>query len=114
VGAEVDIPTVLGDIQDSMRGILSGEEDPYKAGRDIWGRAFTAATDSKELMWPLWLLWGALTDWVEVKPDEKDQAYEAMHRASREWLSVAQDTTLHKSYFERWLYEELGCERPEQ
>ena len=95
-----------------MRGILSGEEEPYEAGREIWSQAFMAAKDSKELMWPLWLLWGALTDWVEVRPKEKDQAYEAMRRASREWLALAHDSTLHKPYFERWLYEELDCERP--
>ena len=97
-----------------MRGILSGEEDPYKAGREIHHRAFIAVPNSKELMWPQWLLWGALTDWVEVKPNEKDQAYEAIRRASREWLTVAHDMTLYKPYFDRWLYEELGYERPEQ
>lgn len=95
-----------------MRGILSGEKDPYEAGRDIHFQAFAAAAYSKELMWPLWLTWGALTDWVEVRPNERDQAYVAMRRATREWLAVAHDMTLHKPYFERWLYEELGCERP--
>ncbi|MFL5342537.1 MAG: hypothetical protein ACJ8F7_20515 [Gemmataceae bacterium] len=97
-----------------MRLIVAGGEPPYDAGWRIWGTAMEHSPASKELMWPLWLLWGALTDWVEVKPHEADQAESAMRRAAQEWLALPDDADAQRAYFERWSYEEIGYERPEQ
>lgn len=97
-----------------MRVILSGEKPPYRAGRRIWATAMQHASSSDEIMWPLWLLWGALTDWVEVKPDETEQAESAMRRAAQEWLSLPDNVEAQRTYFDRWLYEEMGYDRPEQ
>ena len=96
-----------------MRSIVSGGADLYDAGRRIWGEAFSHADDSPDLMWPMWLIWGALTDWVEVKPEETEQAHEAIRRAAREWLLLADDPGVQEAYFQRWVYEELGYERSE-
>ena len=106
------VSAAIDRIQIDMEQIASGREDPYKAGWRIWGEAFALAAESGELLWPMWLQWGALTDWVELKPSEAEQANDAMRRAAREWLIVADDPSRHRSYFERWLYEELGCPRP--
>lgn len=57
-------------------------------------------------------MWGALTDWVEYKPEEKPKAEAAMMRATKEWLAIDQGS--QTAYFDRWLYEELGYARPNQ
>jgi hypothetical protein len=106
------ISAALRRMEADMRSLASSEGDPYEAGRRIWAEAFSLAGESKDLMWPLWLLWGALTDWIEMKPDETHRACEAMRRASREWLVGGGQANSRRAYFEKWLYEELGIERP--
>jgi hypothetical protein len=101
-------------IEGDMRLIVSGGESRYDAGWRIWATAMEHASASKELMWPLWLLWGALTDWVEVRPAEADRAESAMQRAAQEWLSLPDNAEAQRAYFDRWLYDEIGYERPEQ
>ncbi|WP_143536963.1 hypothetical protein [Rubricoccus marinus] len=96
-----------------MRLIVAGEVDPYDAGWRIWGQAFGHAAEYPDIMWPTWLIWGALTDRVEVRPEETEQAYEAIRRAAREWLLLPDDPSAQEAYFQRWVYEELGYERPE-
>jgi hypothetical protein len=98
-------------IEQAMRAIASHDGSPYRAGLDIWSTAMGHA-GSTEWMWPTWLLWGALTDWVEVRPEEKDQAEHAMRRAAREWLSLPAHAEPRRAYFDRWLYDEIGYDRP--
>ena len=101
-------------IEEDMRLIVSALDSPYDAGWRIWGTAMEHAPTSKEMMWPLWFLWGALTDWVEVSPAESGQAESAMRRAAQEWLSLPDNAEAQRAYFDRWLYDEIGYERPQQ
>jgi len=96
-----------------MRLIVSRDRPPYRAGWRIWGTAMRHADASREVMWPMWLLWGALTDWIENKPQDTSQAAAAMRRAAQEWLAVPDEVQAQRVYFERWLYEEMGYERPQ-
>jgi hypothetical protein len=107
------VSAALHRIETDMRAIVAGDGDPYEAGWRIWGEAFSLAPQSNDLMWPLWLLWGALTDWVEVNPEETDKAHAAMRRAAREWLSLNDDESSRQKYFHRWLFDELGYEKRE-
>lgn len=94
--------------------LVSGRVTPYDAGSEMWGLAMGSVgpgTDGEHCH-ALWLVWGALTDWVEVKPDEEVAAQAAMRRAAAEWLDAREDETAWRAYFDRWLYEELGYERP--
>jgi hypothetical protein len=100
-------------IETLMRLIVARRGSPYRAGWRIWSTAFSYAPESTELMWPIWLLWGALTDWAEVKPAEADQAESAMRRAAEEWLALPNNPEAQRAYFERWLYDEMGIERPQ-
>jgi hypothetical protein len=111
-----DISTALQTIEEEMRKMLSGEAEPYSCGWEIWGTAFKNADKSMEVMWPLWLIWGALTDWAENGPQEKTKAEAEMLRAAREWLSLDRtDPAARKAYLDRWVYDEMGYERkPEQ
>ena len=100
------------DIEACMRQIVSRRGSDCAAWR-IWGTAAEHATDSKTIMWPLWLIWGALTDWVEQKPAEAEQAESSMIRAAQEWLSLPETDEAQRAYFDRWLYDELGYQRPQ-
>lgn len=95
-----------------MRLIVSGDADPYDAGTRIWAEALGRVPDCPGLMYPTWLIWGALTDWVEVKPEETDLASQTIRRAAQEWLLLPDIPGIREAYFERWMYEELGYERP--
>jgi hypothetical protein len=59
----------------------------------------------------LWQLWGALTDWVQLHPDQRDAAESVMRRAAAEWLEVDDDQAAIEAYFGRWLHSELPQER---
>ena len=95
-----------------MRLIVSRDGSPYRAGVRIWATAMTHSPESDAILYPLWLLWGALTDRIERKPAETEQAESAMRRAAREWLSLPDSLEAQRAYFDRWLYEEMGYERP--
>jgi hypothetical protein len=96
-----------------MRLIVARRGSAYRAGRRIWGISMGHAPECTELMWPMWLLWGALTDWVEKKPEETAEAEAAMRRVSAEWLSLPNSSEARHAYFDRWLYQEMGYERPD-
>jgi hypothetical protein len=90
-----------------LQAMVAGEAEPYAAGWDVWATAFGLVPESPELMGPLWLIWGGLTDRVEVRPEETAQANEAMLRAAREWLAL-DDECVRTAYFDRWAHDELG------
>ena len=105
----------LNTVRRCSEDLVADRVKPYDAGREMWGEAMGGAIEDGidgEHCQALWLLWGALIDWVAAKPDETTQAERAMRRAAGEWLEVRLDPRLWRPFFERWLYEELGYERP--
>lgn len=109
---KVSTATALALIERWMRKMLQGQLEPYDWGSKIWGMAMGKASESPDVMWPLWLIWGALTDWVEVRPAEKSAAEQEMLRAAREWFALPEgDHAARESYLERWVYDETGYER---
>jgi hypothetical protein len=110
--AKYDSAGALSAIEQEMRAMVAGCAQPYAAGRKIWAIAFTHAKDYPESMWGLWLVWGALTDWVTMKPHEKERAEQEMLRASREWLALdLSDPKSRDAYLHRWVDDELGIGR---
>jgi hypothetical protein len=102
-------------IRSEADALVSGTAEPYAAGRHIQFTAMAASGGDSldgEHCWALWLLWGALTDWVEQKPGERPKAEEAMRRAAKEWLELPDGEPAWRRYFDYWLYSELGLERP--
>ncbi|MFF1353139.1 hypothetical protein [Streptomyces sp. NPDC058297] len=65
-----------------------------------------------EALYSLALIWGELTDRVELRPAETDQAETHMVTAAREWLTVEGDREAGARYLDRRLHEILGFERP--
>jgi hypothetical protein len=95
--------------------LVASSRDPYETGRRIHSKAMSAASGDSpdaEHCWALWLLWGALTDWVERKPDERPEAAQSMRRAAKEWLELPNGESGWRRYFDHWLYSEMGLERP--
>jgi len=87
--------------------------DPYEVALRIWGDSMGAVSESCVLAHPMWLLWGALTDWVECKPEETELAKTQMVRAAQAWLALDRtDSATVDRYFDYWLYEVCGYERP--
>jgi hypothetical protein len=107
---DLRISALLSEIEAHMRRLIAAEAGRYEVAWEIWGKAMSAV-DSPDLTHPLWLIWGALTDWVELRPEETYQAEQAMVRAATEWLSLPYgDATARKNYLDRWVFDELGYE----
>ena len=72
-------------------------------------RGFSALCPLEDWIYgPLWQLWGALTDWVEVKPEQTEQAEAKMREAAHAFLPIADDDEALRLYFDQWLYAEEG------
>ena len=98
-------------------------ESPYEIAREIhfgamsgipgaWDELDERQKQLNDQLHALWLLWGSLTDWVENKPAETAEAEAAMRRAAREWLELPDDEASWRPFFDRWIYDEMGYERP--
>ncbi len=98
----------LRDIEAHMRAMLNGDSPPYDAGIAIWAKAMSAT--NSDVLHAMWLIWGSLTDWVENRPAETQEAEAAMLRAAGEWLALAEPSS-RKAYLDRWVYDECGYQR---
>ena len=104
-------------IRSLCSGIDTGALDPYAAASEMHGLGMrnAARPDGKadDEAWAHWLIWGALTDWIEVRPAEKVQAEAAIVDAARKWLTVEGDPVARLAYFDRMIYDVCGYARPE-
>jgi hypothetical protein len=67
--------------------------------------------EAEESAGRLYLIWGALTDWVELRPDEEQLTMSEMLRGAREWLTLCDDRDAVDRYFDHWLYDVCGYKR---
>ncbi|RQW92295.1 hypothetical protein [Micromonospora globispora] len=107
-GTELD----LDEINRLFRRILVAES-AYEAAADLWEELGPPELDD-DLRMSLYPQWAAFTDWVELKPEEEEEASLEMVRAAQEWLALdlADDAALDR-YFDHWLHEVLGYARHE-
>ncbi|MGW5586940.1 hypothetical protein [Streptomyces sp. NPDC003857] len=93
--------------------MLNSDASPYEPALEVLGLASGGmpVDDGDEACNSLTLIWGELTDWVELRPSETDQAETHMVTAAREWLTVESDREAEGQYFDRWLHDILGYER---
>ena len=66
---EDSVAAGLQEIDRELSQLVAGDAEPYSAGWSVWRTAFPLAPKSPDVMWPLWLMWGALTDLIEVEPE---------------------------------------------
>ncbi|MFF8975408.1 hypothetical protein ACF08A_00985 [Streptomyces cellulosae] len=100
-------------VRAQAEAMLNGDASPYDLALKIWRLAMGEwpGSDGDEACISLHLIWGALTDWVELRPMETDQAETHMVTAAREWLTVEGDQQTEAEYFDRWVHDILGYER---
>jgi hypothetical protein len=101
VAKPVDEDDALRRIDDAIAA-LPEADDLYWAATGI----AAAASDGLTMSLPAchhYAIWSELTDWYELKRDERPAALAAMLRAAAEWLTPKNDATERTEYFDRWL-----------
>jgi hypothetical protein len=102
-------------VDEQARRLVSDTHRAYDVGLELWKLGMGGIPDEflRDVAWPLWLIWGALTDRVESsEPGAEAEAAAAMKRAATEWLAISRDTEARRQYLDRWVYAECGYERP--
>lgn len=108
----------IEEVSAKAQSLVDGSGSPYDVGIQLWSQGMTGNRDDdlRDVSWPLWLIWGTLTDWIDgpkgEEPGAVDEARAAMKRAPEEWLVLVQDRKARDRYFDRGVYEECGYERP--
>ena len=69
---------------------------------------------SDEETWAHWLIWGCLTDWIEVRPAEVEEASAAIVDAARSWLATEGDPVAVSTFYDRVIYDVCGYPKPWQ
>ncbi|MEU0963600.1 hypothetical protein ABZ328_29255 [Micromonospora aurantiaca] len=93
----------------ALMGQLLTAQDPYEVGVELWGCSGRAAG---EVAPDMQLIWGALTDWVELKPEEGQQAKARVRRAAQEWLALdLANRAAIERYLDYWVHDVCGYGR---
>ncbi|WP_431780472.1 hypothetical protein [Streptomyces chumphonensis] len=94
--------------------MLDSDTSPYEQALEILGLVSGGAPvdNGDEALYSLALIWGELTDRVELRPEETDQAEMHMVTAAREWLAAEGDRVAEAQYLDRWLHDILEYEVP--
>jgi hypothetical protein len=114
---ELGLAEYIEKVSDQTRLLLTGDERPYDVARRIWtlGMDGISSEALRDVAWPIWLIWGNLTDRVDGprgrEADAEDADSSEMRRAAAEWLSVARDLSARTRYLDHWVYEECGYDR---
>lgn len=109
-----DLDEFVNEVTSRARKITDGSGSPSELGIEIWAMTLTDSDELQAVARPLSLIFGNLTDPVDWpgREDEMEAAEARIKRAAREWLVVAEDHEARDQYFDRWLYGELGYQRP--
>jgi hypothetical protein len=85
-------------------------DEPYWAAVEVNGLASSFMTEFG-LGYRLSCMWSELTDWYELKPEERSEAVAAMRRAAGEWSDIAAGDAGRDAYLDRWMFDFLGLDR---
>ena len=96
---------------DSLMVRIADAEEPYLLGTEVGGCVMDEIVKSVVAS-RVYRLWGSLTDMYELRPEERREAEALMRRAATEWLAVRDDDAARDKYFDRWLYNVCGHDRP--
>jgi hypothetical protein len=89
---------------------VAAADEPYWAAVELHGLASHFMTELG-VAYRLYWTWSALTDWYELRPEERSEAVAAMRRAAGEWLVIAADGEARDAYLDRWMFDVLGLNR---
>jgi hypothetical protein len=88
--------------------VARSQSDTYDRAERVREYSFGAVGGEDWIYHPLWALWGVLTTWVEMEPDETDAAEATMREAAQAFLPITENDDALRLYFDQWLYEERG------
>ncbi|SBT40904.1 hypothetical protein [Micromonospora auratinigra] len=90
---------------------LVAADDPYEPALEISGVSAQASLEVEPAGY-VWLIWGDLTDRMELRPDEDEQSAAEMLRAARAWLALdLTDRAAVAGYLEHWVHDVCGYAR---
>ena len=99
-------------VRTCLAAMLDINGSPYESALEALGLASGLPVDGgDEAIYSLANIWGALTDWIELRPATSDQAEAHMVDAARQWLTVEGDREAEAQYLDHWL-NLLDAERP--
>jgi hypothetical protein len=84
---------------DALLESLQTADAPYWTANDVMSAASDALVTSLTAC-DLYHLWSRLTDWYELKPDDRAAAVAAMRRAATEWPAVKDDPAARDALFQ--------------
>ena len=94
-------PAYLDDVRALMRQVVTVGDPSVPAAAIV--AAVADHLETEDFATSLYLVWGALSDW------EQDSAADA----AREWLALDhQDREAVRRYFDHWLHDVCGYDRP--
>jgi hypothetical protein len=95
---------------DEVIGAVATASDTYWAAVEAKARAGDHL-ETSVVSCRLYLVWAALTDRYELKPNERPDALDQMRQASREWIAAVDNPETRDDYLDHWQYTVLGYER---
>ena len=117
MAALANLEQFLDEVSGKANALLAAES-PYERGLDLSSFGATNASDPElaESAMPLWLMWGSLTDAIDGPgagdPEVVAWGMDGLRRAAVEWLALEDEPECRRRYFDRWVYDECGYQRP--
>jgi hypothetical protein len=110
----------MSELRSLCRSAIDGDVPPYEAAHAMWalGMANVPTGDpvegvGDEVAWAHWLIWGALTDWIELRPEETAEVDLLILEIARGWLDVEADPVARSTYLDHVVHDTLGYQRPD-
>jgi hypothetical protein len=98
--SDADEAETLAKVDALLESLLTANE-PYWTAVEVMSAASDALITSLTAC-DLYRLWSGLTDWYELKPDDRAAAVAAMRRAATEWQAVKDELAARDAYFKNW------------
>jgi hypothetical protein len=103
------VDSVWDEIDGLMAQIMDGD-DPYPVGLKAISVAMSRANSESDLLGGIYLIWGSLTDGVELHPEDSPKYLQQMRQAAEEWLDLRDDDA-RRQWIDHWVYDVCGYAR---
>jgi hypothetical protein len=100
------VDSIWDEIDGLMADIVDAD-NPYPVALQAMGAAMSRGSD---LLGGVYLIWGSLTDRVELHPEDTDKYHKLMRQAAEEWLDL-EDDDARREWIDHWVYDVCGYAR---
>ncbi len=91
-------------------GQIRNADNPCPLGIKAMGVAMSSANSESDLLGGVYLIWGSLTDGVELHPGDSPKYFRQMRQAAEEWLALVDDDA-RRQWIDYWVYDVCGYAR---